>query len=104
MYLLSHNRPMSELLSPVRLDISKEFTRGFDGMTEVPVTLDELLETREELTANVVEKMPMHHRRFLISAKRGEPDWSLLELPGMEALPAVRWKLENLAHVCGMGP
>jgi len=68
-------------------------------MTEVPVTLDELLETREERTANVVEKMPMHHRRFLISAKRGEPDWSLLELPGMEALPAVRWKLENLAKL-----
>jgi hypothetical protein len=29
--------------------------------------------------------------------KRGEPDWSLLDLPGIKDLPAVRWKLGNLA-------
>ncbi len=37
--------------------------------------------------------MPEQHRRFLISAKRGEPDWALLDLP------AVRWKLENLVKL-----
>ena len=43
--------------------------------------------------------MPADHRRFLISIKRGQPDWALLELAGAEALPAVRWRLENLAHL-----
>jgi hypothetical protein len=43
--------------------------------------------------------MPADHRRFLISIKRGEPDWVLLDLPGAEALPAVRWPLENLARL-----
>jgi len=98
-YLLSHNRPMAEILAPARLDISTEFARGFFGMTETPVTLDELLQAREELIAGVIGKMPADHRRFLISIKRGELDWDLLGVPGAEALPAVRWRLENLARL-----
>ena len=35
-------------------------------------------------------------RRFLLSIKGGEPEWALLGLPGVETLPAVRWRLENL--------
>jgi hypothetical protein len=98
-YLLSHNRPMAEILAPMRLDISTEFARGFDGMTESPVTLDELLQTRDDVIASIVGNMPADHRRFLISIKRGKPDWALLDLPGAEALPAVRWRLENLARL-----
>jgi predicted nucleotidyltransferase component of viral defense system len=37
-YLLSHDRPMSEVLAPTRKDMSDEFLRGFDGMTEQPVS------------------------------------------------------------------
>jgi len=43
--------------------------------------------------------MPDRHRRFLISIKRGEPDWTLLDLPDVKDLPAVRWKLENLSKL-----
>ncbi len=42
-YLLSHNRPMSEVLAPRRKDISEEFMHGFDGMTDKPVSVDKLL-------------------------------------------------------------
>ena len=98
-YLLSHNRPMAEVLAPMRLDISAEFARGFAGMTETPVMLDELLQAREDVIAKIIGNMPADHRRFLISIKRGEPDWALLDLPGAEALPAVRWRLENLARL-----
>jgi predicted nucleotidyltransferase component of viral defense system len=98
-YLVSHNRPMSEILEPKRLDIAPEFERGFEGMTENPVTLSDLLQAREDLIGIIVGKMPEEHRRFLISIKRGEPDWALLDLPGVEDLPAVRWRLENLAKL-----
>jgi predicted nucleotidyltransferase component of viral defense system len=98
-YLLSHNRPMAEVLAPARLDISAEFARGFEGMTEAPVTLDELLQAREDVIVSIVGNMPANHRRFLMSIKSGEPDWALLDLPGAEALPAVRWRLENLAKL-----
>lgn len=90
---------MAEVLAPVRRDISAEFTRGFDGMTAEPVMLDDLLQAREKLIASIVGEMIEEHRRFLLSAKRGVPDWSLLDVPGAEALPAVRWRLTNLANL-----
>jgi len=96
-YILSHNRPMAEVLAPPRLDISLEFERGFEGMTEQPVTLDDLLQTREQMIAEIVGKMPQEHRRFLSSFKKGKPEWDILGIPHVETLPAVQWRLQNLA-------
>jgi predicted nucleotidyltransferase component of viral defense system len=98
-YLLSHNRPMAEVLAPQRLDISAEYRRGFEGMVEQPVSLDDLLKAREDLIREMIGKMPERHKMFLTSVKKGEPDWTLLDLPGAKDLPAVRWKLENLAKL-----
>lgn len=98
-YVISHDRPMAEVLAPVRRDISAEYKRGFEGMVNEPVSLDDLLKAREDLIREIVGKMPEAHRRFLVSVKRGEPDWALLDLPGIKDLPAVRWKLENLAKL-----
>lgn len=98
-YLLSHNRPMAEVLAPQRLDMSAEYRRGFEGTVEQPVSLDDLLRTREDLINEIVGKMPAEHKKFLVSVKKGEPDWTLLGLPGANELPAVRWKLENLAKL-----
>jgi hypothetical protein len=96
-YILSHNRPMAEVLAPARLDISQEFARGFEGMTEMAVTLDDLLQTREEFIADLVGNMPHEHRRFLLSCKQCKPEWELLGIPHVEQLPAVQWRLLNLA-------
>lgn len=98
-YLLSHNRPMAELIAPQRLDISVEFRRGFEGMVDQPVSLDDLLKAREDLIKEIVGKMPDQHKKFLVSVKKGEPDWPLLDLPGAKDLPAVCWKMENLAKL-----
>ena len=96
-YILSHNRPMAELLAPTLLDIAKEFTRGFEGMTETAVTLDNLLRARDEFIEELVGRMPTEHRQFLISVKKGKPEWELLGIPHAEMLPAVKWRLQNLA-------
>ena len=95
-YLLSHARPMSEVLAPTRKDFTEEFIRGFEGMTETPISRNALAATREELIAAMVGDMPKAHRRFLISFERGEPDWALLELPSAAELPAIRWRQQNL--------
>jgi predicted nucleotidyltransferase component of viral defense system len=95
-YLLSHDRPMSEILTARRKDISDEFLRGFEGMTEEPVSRDELVAAREALVAGIVGNMPDSHRQFLISFERGEPDWALLGVPGAAELPAVKWRQRNL--------
>lgn len=98
-YLLSHNRPMAEVLAPQRLDISAEYRRGLEGMVDQSVSLDDLLKAREDLIKEIVGKMPEQHKKFLVSVKKGEPDWSLFDLPATKDLPAVRWKLENLAKL-----
>ena len=96
-YILSHNRPMAEVLAPARLDIAQEFARGFEGMTETAVTLEDLLRAREEFIEELVGKMPEKHRRFLLSVKGEKPEWELLDIPHVEKLPAVQWRLQNFA-------
>lgn len=95
-YLISHDRPISEVVLPRRKDIHQEFEHGFEGMASDPVSLDELLKAREDLIAEVTGKMPEEHREFLIGFKRGKPDWALLGVGGAAELPAVRWKQINL--------
>ncbi len=95
-YMLSHDRPMSEVLAPTRKNISEEFTRGFQQMTDEPVTVAELTTAREALINEIVGNMPTAHRRFLLSFERGKPDWSLLGLPGAAELPAIKWRQLNL--------
>lgn len=95
-YLISHGRPLAELLRPNLKDVSREFMEAFDGMTDTPVALDALLAAREELIREIVDGMPEDHREFLISFKRGEPDWQAIGMPDVADLPAVRWKQINL--------
>ncbi len=95
-YLISHDRPMTEILAPTRKSIENEYERGFQSMPREPVPLDELLAARETMIATMVGDMPENHRRFLIGFKRGEPDWTLLGVPEAGNLPAVRWKQQNL--------
>jgi hypothetical protein len=95
-YLLSHDRPMSEVLAPTRKDITEEFVKRFEGMTAGAVSLDELLAAREALIADIVGGMSAAHRRFLVGFERGTPDWTMLAVPGAPDLPAVKWRQQNL--------
>jgi predicted nucleotidyltransferase component of viral defense system len=95
-YLLSHGRPMSEVLEPTRKAIEEEFLRGFEGMTDKPVALADLIAAREALITTIVGQMPKAHREFLVSFERGEPHWALLGVPDAANLPAVKWRQQNL--------
>lgn len=95
-YLLSHDRPMSEILAPTLINIESAFTHGFSGMTRDPVELADLLAARVALIEAIVGGMSKEHREFLVSFERGKPNWSLLGLPNAANLPAVRWRQQNL--------
>lgn len=98
-YLIGHDRPMSEVISPKFRDIRHEFEHGFLGMTLEKVTREELELTREQLIASIQTAFTDDDRELLISIKRGSPKWELLNIDGVESLPAVRWKLQNLAQL-----
>jgi hypothetical protein len=95
-YLISHDRPMAEVLTVRRKDIKAEFERGFVGMTPQAVELDDLLAAREALVSEIVGSMPDAHRQFLLAFEQGEPDWSAIGLAAAADLPAVRWRQQNL--------
>jgi len=95
-YLLSHNRPMFEVLSGRCKDLAEEYRDGFEGMTEEPVTIDELIQTQASMIAQLIGGMPENHRAFLVSFEKGEPDWNLLNVPHAKDLPAILWRQRNL--------
>jgi hypothetical protein len=94
--MLSHNRPMFEVLGSKPKDISAEFLRNFEGMTSEPVNAEELRAARAQLVDLIVGKMPEEHRRFLVSFESGKPDWKLLAVPNADKLPAIKWRQHNL--------
>ncbi len=95
-YLISHNRPMHELLRPNFLNIADIYNQEFLGMVREPVALDELEAVRKKLVSEISKSLTYEERKFLISFKSMKPDWSLLGFNDIEKLPAVNWKLMNL--------
>ncbi len=87
---------MGEVLSERRKNIESEFHNSFEGMTDAPVTLAELLAAQDALLHDIVGDMPERHREFLIGFEKGAPDWSLLTIPHAVLLPAVLWRQQNL--------
>lgn len=95
-FLASHDRPINELLSPNRQNIQQIFAAQFEGMTIDPVPLSVLESAREQLIQQINRDLTTAEREFLLSMKRLEPKWELLEIPGLERLPGLQWKLYNL--------
>lgn len=98
-YLISHGRPLADLLAPRWKKLDGLFQAEFAGMTREPVTLGLLESTRTDLLSAIKGQFTEQDAQFLLSLKRGEPDWGLLNLPGIEELPAVRWKLRNITRM-----
>lgn len=95
-YLISHDHSPHSLLNPVLQDISQDFGQNFMGMTDAPIELSTLLNTRQKLIANITSQMPEHHKQFLRSFYSRNPEWDLLGIAGVQNLPAVRWREMNL--------
>lgn len=98
-YLLSHNRPLSEVLNPRWKDITEPFQNEFSGMTFEEVSLEELKEVPERMLSTLKTHFTQQDFDFLMSFKRGEPDWNLAPEPHIQNLPAVQWKLRNIGQM-----
>lgn len=98
-YLASHNRPVHEVLFPSLRNIRHEFEHNFVGMTAEPVAIDALLAAREQMMRELQQGLTEEERRFLMSLVTAEPEWALLDIPHVDKLPGVRWKLQNLERL-----
>jgi hypothetical protein len=90
---------MIEILNPHWGDLRPVFEREFQGVVVEPVTPEELKIAGEQLVSRLHEEMTQGERRFILSVKEGKPQWDLLEVPGVESLPAIRWKLQNIGRM-----
>jgi hypothetical protein len=102
--LASHNRPIHEVLFPPKRDIAQDYDGTFRGMTIEPVALEDLLTARERMLSELQKSLNPAERSFLISVARNEVDWSQLDIPHLADLPAIRWKLQNVAQLAKINP
>ncbi len=47
----------------------------------------------------IAESLTIEEKQFILSIKEGNPRWELLGIEGIENLPAVKWKLLNIARM-----
>ncbi len=95
-FLASHDRPMHELLNPNLKNLSEIYNKEFKDMTEEIVPLDELYKARENLIQKIRKSLTNEEKEFLLSLKSAQPKWSLLELPNIEKMSGIQWKLMNI--------
>jgi len=98
-YLAGHNRPMSELLQPRLKDVAALYDEQFVGMTDHEVLLAELAAVQAELPSLLRHALDDDERAFLISLKRGTPEWNRLGIKHIAQLPALQWKLLNIRRM-----
>lgn len=98
-YLAGHPRPMSELLDPRLKQIAPEYETQFQGMSRTPVSLEDLLKVQRELAVRLRGALSEDEAAFLVSVQRGEPEWHRIPLEHLRDLPALKWKLLNVARM-----
>jgi len=102
--LISHYKPISELLSPILKDQKPAFETQFAGMTLEPFTYNDYESTRKTLIEIIQQRLTDDDKKFLLSFETGMPKWDLLPYELIKKLPAVKWKLLNIQKLKEANP
>jgi hypothetical protein len=102
--LLSHSRPLHEIIRPNFQDQRHVFGSQFAGMALTPFSYADYEATRGRLVQEIKQGWTDADRAFLISFKKGAPDWSLIPLADLSRMPAVQWKLANIQKLIRQNP
>ena len=102
--MISHYKPISELLSPVLKDQKLAFENQFAGMTTVEFSYDDYLSTRKILLDTITQRLTDDDKKFLLSFEMGRPIWELFPQPILKDLPAIKWKLINIRKLIDSNP
>jgi len=73
-------------------------------MSDIQFTYDDFENTRKKLIETVNSSLSDSDRSFLLSFKRGNPDWDLFPYAKLKDMPAVQWKLLNLQNLIKSNP
>lgn len=103
-YLAGHNRPVHEVLFSADVPLETIYENHFRGMTSDEVSLGTLLQTRADMKRDLPRALTPDHKSFLLSLVKAEPQWDLMPFPHLKDLPALKWKLANLAKLKAAKP
>ena len=103
-YLAGHHRPLHEVLASRDHDLTSTYENEFKGMARMPISLEALVASRGRLRQELDARLTANHRAFLLGLVAGEPDWDLMRCGHLRELPAIRWKLQNLAKLRRTSP
>lgn len=104
-YLAGHNRPVHEVLFPAAKPLEALYQSDFIGMTIESVALTTLIETQNIIQERLPGALTADQRRFLLSLVQLDPQWDCMPMfPNLDALPAIQWKLQNLAQLRRRSP
>ena len=94
--LISHYKPINELLSPILKDQISAFDKQFAGMATVNFSYTDYENIRQALIDTINERLTDDDKKFFISFETGEPQWDLFPYSVLKDLPAIKWKLINI--------
>jgi hypothetical protein len=102
--LLGSERPIFELLSPNRIDHRETLIRQFEGMTTIPFSYNDYLETREKIIHFTLLNLTLSDRDFLLAFEKGI---DLIEYDNYRHYlnyPSVQWKMQNIKILKSKNP
>lgn len=103
-YLAGHNRPVHEVLFSADVTLETIYENHFRGMTSKEVSLEVLQQVRADMKRDLPRALTADHKEFLLSLVKAEPQWDLMPFPHLKDLPALKWKLANLAKLKAAKP
>jgi predicted nucleotidyltransferase component of viral defense system len=102
--LISHYKPINELLSPILKDQKLAFDNQFSGMTVVEFSYEDYEQTRAKLLEIIYNRLTDNDKKFLLSFENGAPAWDFFPYAVLQHLPAVKWKLLNIHKLKNNNP
>lgn len=94
-HLISHNRPIDELLDPNLKNLEKQYRDEFLTMTQIDTPLGALMDARVKLVEGLRDKLTEEDKEFLISFVSNKPDWKKIKNDKVRNFPSVKWKRLN---------
>jgi predicted nucleotidyltransferase component of viral defense system len=102
--LLGHDRPLHEVLNPRIQEHHKTWQTEFIGMTDKEFSYEEHEKTLQSLIEKVQILARKYHKDFLLDFVRLQHNWKDLEVPNIDKMPAILWKLQNLEKLRSLNP
>jgi hypothetical protein len=97
--LLSDNGAPYELLNPNIQDKQELLISEFSGMTDIEFTYVDHEKALQKLIKALHKSFTKADKEFIISFFSLQPKWDLVDIPNLQKLPAVQWKIKNLEKI-----